>query len=332
MFLSEAIEDFAGYARAELGHTAATIWTYRSRQRHFAGWLEANGLPDPPVHELTAPLIRRYTYSLTAQNLRPRSIRGALNAIRALFSYLCTMGALSDNPALEVKLPRKDAAQRLLVSDEELLKLLSAAERQRTEFRCVRDHALLSVLIFCGLRRQEFLDLTVHCVNLDDRSLIVQRGKGGKSRTIYLCEEAHAALRAWLAIRQTLKCKTDGLFVTENRRRLGERSLVSVLEDVKAIAGFKGDPRIKPHSIRHAAATRLMRNGADIRSIQTWLGHAHLQTTAVYLHTDEEQVRKIAPLAGFQTSETSLSPPENPSTRIQGDRRAFYRSRRSARR
>jgi site-specific recombinase XerD len=116
---------------------------------------------------------------------------------------------------------------------------------------------------------------------------------------------------------------------TENHRRLGERGLATLLEDIKAIAGMKADPRIKPHSIRHAAATRLMRNGADIRSIQTWLGHAHLQTTAIYLHTDEEQARKIADKASIkQTPALVEEQTQEPAPKQRAD---HYRRRRSSR-
>lgn len=309
MLISEAIRDYGDYARHEAGHTRATFYSYQSWQRNFARWLEENGHADPRVQEITAGLIRRWVYALSGRNLRPRTIRGALHAIRALFAYLVEMQALSASPALEIKLPKRDAATRLTVTDEDLTALLAAAERQRTEFRCLRDRAVLAVLIFCGLRRQELLDLKISAINLIDQSLLVQQGKGQKARTIYLCDEALVALREWLAFRQTFTCRHDYLFVSEGKRPFGETSLTSMLEEVKAIAGFKGDPRIKPHSIRHAGATRLLRNGADIRSIQAWLGHSQLQTTAIYLHTDEEQVRKIAPLASLRSSNVSRIEP-----------------------
>jgi site-specific recombinase XerD len=303
LVLSEAIRDYSEFIRHELGHSLTTYYSYVSWQRNFARWLTEQGMPDSPVQEVSTTLIRRYSYSLSGRNLRPRTIRGALNAVRALFAYLTEQGAIPENPAIEVKLPKKDAATRLLVTDDDLTKLLEAAERQHSEFRSLRDRAVLSVLIFCGLRRQELLDLTLHSVNLEDESLVVQQGKGGKSRAVYLCGEAKAALREWLALRQQTKCAHDFLFIAQDRRRFGETTLSRMLEEVKAIAGFKGDPRIKPHSIRHAAATRLMKNGADLKSIQAYLGHSHLQTTAIYLHTDEQQVRKMAPLAGLRSED-----------------------------
>jgi site-specific recombinase XerD len=326
MVLSEAIEDYGQFIRHELGHARTTYHAYVSWQRNFARWLAEEGMPDPPVTQITESLVRRYSYSLSSRNLRPRTIRGALHALRALFGYLAGKGAIAENPALGVRLPKKDAATRPLVTDEDLVQLLQAAERQGSDYRCVRDRAILAVLIFCGLRRQELLDLTIQAVNLKEPSLLVQQGKGQKSRVIYLCDEAVVALREWLAARGKVKCSHDYLFLGEGPRRLGERSLTLMLEEVKAIAGLKGDPRIKPHSIRHAAATRLMRNGADIRSIQAWLGHSQLQTTAMYLHTDEEQVRKIARFASLRAPE-----PERTAEPAGEGRAAFHRRRRQGR-
>jgi site-specific recombinase XerD len=326
MVLSEAIRDYGLYCRHEAGHTKNTFRCYQHRQRNFLGWLAEQGHPDPDIHEVTAALVRRYSYSLSARKLRPRTIRAALHALRALFAYLVQMGALSEAPTREVALPKKDAALRLLVTDEDLVQLLEAAGRQHSDFRCVRDRAILAVFIYCGLRRQELLDLTVSPVNLADRSLLVQQGKGQKSRVVPLCEEAVPPLRKWLAMRDQLHCRHDRLFAGLGRRPLGERTLTALIEEIKAIAGMKGDPRVKPHSIRHAAATRLMRNGADIRSIQAWLGHAALQTTAIYLHTDEHQVRKIADLGGPRPPDPGAAPQAEPTKRND-----YFRLRRSSR-
>jgi site-specific recombinase XerD len=308
MVLSDAIRDYGDYCRHELGHTTSTYYSYISWLRNFNKWLETQDLNDPPVGEITASHIRRFSYSLSSRDLRPRTVRGALHAVRALFAFLHEQHLIETNPALEVRLPKKDAADRLTVTDEDLLKLLEATQRQRSNFRCIRDRAILSVLIYCGLRRKELLDLTFHSVNLADSSLLVQQGKGMKARTVYLCEEVKTALKTWLELRTSISCSHDALFTVEDKRRFGETTLTHMLEEIKAIAGMKDDPRVQPHSIRHAAATRLMRNGADLKSIQTFLGHSQLQTTAIYLHTDEHQARKIAPLAGLKSEETEISP------------------------
>jgi site-specific recombinase XerD len=144
------------------------------------------------------------------------------------------------------------------------------------------------------------LDLRITDVNLEDRALLVQQGKGKRSRVIPLCQEAVPPLMEWLALRRTLtRCRQDALFVTDQHQRVGDNTLRHLLEEIKAIAGMRDDPRIKPHSIRHAAATRMLRNGADIKSIQAFLGHSLLQTTSIYLHGSEHQVRKVIETVGL---------------------------------
>jgi site-specific recombinase XerD len=137
-----------------------------------------------------------------------------MGAIRALFAYLVAQGALAEDPTLRVSLPKLDAAERKLVTNEDLEKLLEAAGRQHSDFRCVRDRAMLAVLIYCGLRRQELLDLRATDLNLEARSLLFQQGKGMKSRVVPLCQEAIPLLREWLAMREMMKCRHDYLFAT----------------------------------------------------------------------------------------------------------------------
>lgn len=155
MFLSEAFRDESSYSRTIRGYTKQTHRCYLHRQRQFARWLEEEKhLPDLPVHEITPRLVRQYLYQLCSRDarirgdggrkaapLRPRTVQAAMHAIRALFAYLAKEKVIDAkaNPTLEVELPKLDAAQRLLVADDDLLRLLDAAERQRTEFRRVRD-------------------------------------------------------------------------------------------------------------------------------------------------------------------------------------------------
>jgi integrase/recombinase XerC len=127
MVLSQAIQDWREYARHELGSGATTCINYTAWLRHFARWLAEQGLQDPPVQEISVHLVRRYSYALSGRNLRPRTVRGAMQALRALFAFLQEMGIVSSNPAREVRLPRKDAAIGLLVTDVDLVTLLEAA-------------------------------------------------------------------------------------------------------------------------------------------------------------------------------------------------------------
>jgi integrase len=159
MYLSEAIRDWASYSRTIRGYTKQTHRCYLHRQRQFARWLEEEKhLPDLPVHEITSQLVRQYLYCMCSRDarirgdvgrkaapLRPRTVRAAMHSIRALFAYLVkekVIDAKAD-PTREVELPKLDAAHRLLVSDEDLARLLEATARQRTERRGTDDGASL---------------------------------------------------------------------------------------------------------------------------------------------------------------------------------------------
>jgi len=297
MLLREAIEDYLLYLQHEQSASKETIRTYRPSLRRFLEWVQANGHPIPTIQDITTPLARRYLYSLSEQGLRPRSRLRYWLPLRSLFRMLVEHGALKENPLATIALPKKDPAQRLLVSDEELVRVLEAAGRQRSTWRAARDQAVLAVLIFTGVRRGELINLRVGDVALMEKTLHVSNGKGGKARTIPLCDEAKSYLARWLEARPEVQ--HDYLFITDEVRRLAENGLHALVETAKTIAGLAGADNIKPHSMRHAAATRLMQNGADLRSVMAWLGHSNLQTTAVYLHTDEARLQSIAHFAGL---------------------------------
>ena len=266
MTFSEAIDDYRTGARHELGHSQATYYSYIASLKQFARWLEAGGHTDPAVGAITPALLRRYYHTLSRTGLRPRTIRGKLNALRALFGYLAAQGVIPENPTLTINMPKLDAAQRLLVSDDDLEKLLEAAERQRTDFRCVRDRAMLAVLIFGGLRRAELLGLEVPHLNVEDGVLLVQQGKGKKARAIPLCPEAVAMLRDWRAIREGLKCRHSFLFVNEGRRRVGEQGLARMLEEIKAIAGPDSHERLPSSPSSRLALPEASRSTSRSRS------------------------------------------------------------------
>jgi integrase/recombinase XerD len=328
MKLSVALEDYGTSARHDLKHAQSTYYNYSGRLMQLSRWLAENGMPDPELHDISHETLRRYYLSVINQGVRPRTQRSHLHAIKSVFGYYHKNGAMPDDPSANLVYPRMDSAQRKLISDQELQLLLEATGRQASDYRCVRDRAIIAAFVFCALRRQDVLDLRPEDVNLDEKVLIVQKGKGGKSRQIPLCKEVHQALGDWIAMRQTLKIKSDArLFTIPGGRSLGTYALSKIIKEVAAIAGLKGEDRIQPHSMRHAAATRMLRNGMDVQAISTWLGHGDIKTTNIYLHIEEEQLRPMAELAGFQPK--AEPPPATPDV-LRGSRRHLFRSKRTA--
>lgn len=297
MTLTEAIALYREYLEHEQHASETTRLGYGSGLRRFQRFLVERSGEEPLAENVTADDCRSYLYSLSRRGLRPRTLRGAMYPLRGLFALLVERGCRSDNPARAVKLPKKDAVVRAAVSDEELEQLLAGCGREPDQVRRAMLRGVLSVLAYAGLRRQELLDLQLDDLDFSEGKLRVRCGKGGKSRSLYLCRPCLQALREWLAVRPA--SRHPYLFLTDRRRRLGEEGLKRLLEDALSLADLREHTNIRPHAIRHAAATRLLRNGADLRSIQQFLGHSQLQTTAMYLHTDERQLQRISELSRF---------------------------------
>ena len=295
MKLSELTADYLRYVLHERGLSKNTHKGYQAQLRHFHRWLQENGYPEPTSDCLTVTLCRRFLYYLSGKGLRPRTVHSYFDPIDGLCTFLVENGLLTENPTKALTLPKKDAAQRLTVSNEEIVGLLQACERYRNPRKAALYRGVLHVLIFGGLRRAELCDLHVGDIDLKEKSLLVRSGKGSKSRTVYLPKNAIDAVREYLPFRPADSLH-DYLFAVDRQRRLWYNGLQALLEDVKATAGYAGRENIKPHSLRHWRATDLMRAGADLKSVSAFLGHTMLSTTSIYLHTSEEQCRGIREL------------------------------------
>src|SRR5262249_55535503 len=157
-----------------------------------------------------------------------------LHPVRSFGAFLVTNGVLTENPAKQVNLPKRDQARRQVVTEEEIAALLQAVERQRNSRKIAFQRAVLSVLIYGGLRRQELLDLHTGDVDLSECSITVRSGKGQKGRRVYVCDDCIHALREWVAVRPA--APIPYLFAYDVKRRLHFNGLRSLLETVKATA------------------------------------------------------------------------------------------------
>ena len=299
MNLTTVTQDYLSAILAEQGLSKNTHKNYRAQLGHFCRWLVTKGYAEPTTDCLTLPLFRQFLYHLSGRGLRPRTVHSYFDPLDGLCAFLVANGLLTENPVKQVTLPKKDAAQRRTVSDDEVQALLDACERERNPRLVAMRRAVLCVLVYGGLRRMEVCDLRVGDVALKEKSLLIRCGKGSKSRRVFLPNEAVHALQEWLTLRWK-NCKHDFLFVTDRGRRLGYRGLDSLLDTVKCAAGLASHTNIQPHALRHWRGTDLMKAGADLRSIQAFLGHSQLQTTALYLHTDEERLRDIRELSALK--------------------------------
>lgn len=300
MNLLDCMNDYHQFIKHEQGVAAQTAEGYISWLRYFHRWLLANGYPTPTTEVLNTATLRRFLYHLSGdKHYRPRTVRGVFHPIKGMIRFLMTQGILDADPMATILMPKKDAAERLTITDTEIKTLLDACERQRNPKRVALCRAVLHVLIYAGVRRGELLDLKLDDLNFEEGSLLVRCGKGSKSRKVFVPKPCTDALKEWQAFRPD---NADGwLFPYDKGRRLHERGLKTLLDELCATAGMRNAANIKPHSIRHWRATDLLRSGADLVAIMSFLGHTNLKTTAIYLHTDEERVRNLANLSNLST-------------------------------
>lgn len=286
--LSSIITAYLDIARAEGRLAKSTLQTWAPLLRQYLRWQGA----DARLSDFNTTNLQNYAHYLTTTGHRPRAVRSAFSALKSLGAYLVRAHILPDNPAAAVRLPKMDPAQRELCTDAEIADLFAACDRMADERRAALARGLLTCFAFAGLRRSECLDLKLGDVNLHACSLLVRHGKGDKARIAYLPRERMASLRAWLRIRG--EARHDWLWSLDCARRLHDTGLQHLLEEVCAISGHKGARNLLPHSIRHNYATRLLRAGVDLVTVQRAMGHAHLGTTYQYLHTDEAALKAAA--------------------------------------
>ncbi|MFT4150427.1 MAG: site-specific tyrosine recombinase XerD [Paracoccaceae bacterium] len=292
------ISTFLDARAAEQGAARNTQLAYGRDLLDFAGWLDRR---DTGFAMAAREDVEDYLIFCDAQGLSKATRARRLSAIRQLFRFAYDEGWRTDNPALRLKGPGR--AQRLpkTLSREEVDALIAAAGAQgRSPADRLRNLAMVELLYATGMRVSELVDLPVAAARGDPRMILV-RGKGDKERMVPLSRPAREALRLWLATRDAAEeaGRAEGrpasrhLFPGRKPGTGMTRQQFFVL--IKAMALRAGiDPeKVTPHRLRHAFATHLLAGGADLRAIQTMLGHADVATTEIYTHVLDEGLREL---------------------------------------
>jgi integrase/recombinase XerC len=256
-----------------------TLRNYASDLQQFALYFSPPGQDPPAPAEFTVLQIREWLGDLYKRSLSPVTVRRKLAAVRSLFQFLAKNGSVPTNIARLVRTPK--APQRLptVPSAEQTNELINAVAADRLERPFPeRDRLIFELLYGCGLRISELVGL-----NLDDFDLREQwirvRGKGRKERQVPYGATAAAALEKYLEVR-VIKPRDRALLANHLGTRLSDRGARGIVKLYARL--ISGDASLHPHSLRHAFATHLLADGADLRAIQELLGHARLATTQKY--------------------------------------------------
>jgi len=298
---------FLDMLAAERGAGANTLSAYAHDLADLAQHL---GAAKQSILGATTDDLRGYLGSLAKRGLKPSSVARRLSALRQLYRFLYAEGHATTDPAAVLEGPRRGRALPKVLSVNDVDRLLACAHAAAAEdsspmrrLRALRLVCLMEVLYASGLRVSELIALPASTARRDTRMLVI-RGKGGRERLVPLNTAAHAAMQAYQDAISAQDITSKWLFPSFGESgHLTRQHAARELKDLARTAGLS-PARLSPHVLRHAFASHLLQNGADLRVVQTLLGHADISTTQIYTHVLEERlktmVRDLHPLADPQ--------------------------------
>jgi len=325
--MKQAIGKYLEYLRAVRNSSPHTILNYGKDLQQFAAYLSPPGESIPAISKITHQIIREYVGHLHSQGLQKSSIARKLASLRSFFKHCVREGMLKENPARLVPTPKLPKRIPSVLSAEEMNGFLNQlaepakissgsrltapraeaalAKRSSSEDESLllrRDRALLELLYAAGLRVSELTGLNLADMDRREKMLRV-RGKGNKERIVPYGGKAQEALEAYWPVREQLLLQagpgkrrrgpthSEAIFLNYAGRRLTQRSVGRIVKKYVRLANVNWD--LHPHSLRHAFATHLLADGADLRAIQELLGHRSLSTTQKYTHASIRQLMDI---------------------------------------
>jgi integrase/recombinase XerD len=301
------IELFLDMLAAERGAGANTLDAYRRDLADLHGHLSGKG---ENLLEASTEDLRGYLRALADAGFKATSMARRLSAVRQFYRFLYAERHRSDDPAAVLEGPKRARALPKVLSIAEVDRLLEHARVAMNDaetplaarLRAGRLLCLLEVAYATGLRVSELVALPATAARRDQAMLIV-RGKGGKERIVPLNESARRAMADYLALREQAGHAAESKWLYPSFGEQGHLTRQHFARELKSLAAASGlaSARVSPHVLRHAFASHLLHNGADLRVVQTLLGHADISTTQIYTHVLEERlksmVRDLHPLA-----------------------------------
>lgn len=290
MLLSELLGQYREYMQTAKPLSRPTILNYLCRVGRYVESLGTSAT----LADMTRASIIRYVNRVGTTSAR--AVRMHYAAIRHFCRWLLSEQWIRQSPADNIPLPKVTSRRRDTVPDDVIVRLMDACDKlPRSPYRQALAKAALSLLVYGGLRRGEALALRIEDVRMDTGEIFIRSGKGSKSRSVYVPKECIEAVKALLKVR--MECTHDLILAHNKRYGMKGHGLASLLNDLHTVAGV--EEHYTPHQLRHAYATRLAANGAPLPAIQAALGHSRLETTAIYLHSNDEQLKALAHLASL---------------------------------
>jgi len=279
------MHEFDTFLRVEKNLSERTRKAYQYDLGRFSDWLVTVYKKTPRLAEIAVGDIRSYLQMLQIEhNYKATTLARVIASIRVFFEYCVRTERLEASPAVHFHNPKKPKKLPIFLVEGELKKMLEVPDQ--SDWKGVRDFALITTFAFTGLRLQELVNLNLDHVDFERNTLRVF-GKGAKERIVPMNERVRESLSRYLSIR--IFAETDAVFLSMRQQRLSPRGIQKIIKQYSIRAGIL-KRRISPHKLRHTFATLLHHHGVDVLQIQSLLGHASVTSTQIYTHTSSSQL------------------------------------------
>ena len=288
-------ENFKNYLKLERGLSDNSIKGYDYDLVLFKKFLVANKINDTPFN-CKSETIKNYLYK-SFSDKKSRSQARSISAIKSFFNYLIFEGYIKESPISNIEAPKQEKKLPVVLTEDEIKNLINSFDLNHGFGQ--RNKTIIEILYGTGIRVSELVNLKLSNIFFKE-NIIKVIGKGNKERFVPLGEIASDEMKIYINDRNQLKIdskSSDVLFLNRYGRRLTRSMIFKIISDASKRIGL--DKKISPHTLRHSFATHLIKNGADLRTIQLILGHESITTTEIYTHLDtlhlEEVLKKYHP-------------------------------------
>lgn len=290
-----SFENFKNYLKLERGLSDNSIKSYDFDLILFKKFLDLNKIKDTPLN-CKSETIKNYLYK-NLSDKKSRSQARSISALKSFFNYLVFEGLIKDSPISNIEAPKLERKLPEVLTEDEINQLIKSVDLNHVFGQ--RNKTIIEVLYGTGIRVSELVNLQLSNIFFKE-SILKVNGKGDKERFVPLGKIASTEIKTYINIRDKMKIdskNTDILFINRYGRKLTRSMIFKIITDASRSIGL--EKKISPHTLRHSFATHLLKNGADLRTIQLILGHESITTTEIYTHLDtfhlEEVLKKYHP-------------------------------------
>ncbi len=287
--MDDLTQQYLDYLIIEKGLSENSLMSYSADLAQYITFLEKNRINDPA--DVNTTFIFAWLIDLSKKGLSAKSRARHLITIRGFYKFLVNEKKITKNPVKKVEIPKTGLALPKIMTVKEVADLLDAPDIRKP--REMRNSAMMEIMYGAGLRVSELISLKLQDINLDANCVRVM-GKGSKERLIPIGSPARSITQEWINQgRPALlhKTSTPYLFVARAGKPMTRQAFWKIIKKYALLAGISKN--ITPHTLRHSFATHLLEGGADLRSVQTMLGHSDISTTQIYTHISREYLMKM---------------------------------------